>query len=310
MKRINLITSCTNSKKRGSNAPLRLSHIKDHVTNLDRLAKKWLTNVHDELSNSGGYSVTSMYRGSHWFNAIKASNQSNIDLWVISAGLGLLHCDDKIINYQATFSSGYDDSIPKYEFTSVVSNQKWWSCLCDMTTNITHPNSISSLMETRRDELFIIAASNQYIEAVFLDLINGMKHLNSPESQLVVITSGKLKVNELDKCLLFSESKLKKWLGCNMVSLNICLANRLIEFCRNSTTNDFILSKKIISNEINNVAVKEERKTIKCTDDEILEYIAMIKKFVPDISASNCLKNFRQMGNSSEERRFRNLFNK
>ncbi|MBN1087698.1 hypothetical protein [Pantoea sp. 1B4] len=69
-----------------------------------------------------------LYKGGHWAIAKATLSQYPIDLWVLSAGLGLLHHKDKIVPYKATFAAGYDESIPLYsnEFFGKTFHRTWW----------------------------------------------------------------------------------------------------------------------------------------------------------------------------------------
>ncbi|MEB0790474.1 hypothetical protein VC835_22165 [Citrobacter portucalensis] len=46
-----------------------------------------------------------LYTGQHWCRAVAAAARNGAEMWVISAGLGLLHASDPVVPYEATFSS-------------------------------------------------------------------------------------------------------------------------------------------------------------------------------------------------------------
>ncbi|WP_409566874.1 DUF6884 domain-containing protein [Pseudescherichia sp.] len=46
-----------------------------------------------------------LYTGQHWRCAFTAVANTGAELWIISAGLGLLHVTDRIVPYEATFAS-------------------------------------------------------------------------------------------------------------------------------------------------------------------------------------------------------------
>jgi len=308
MKRINLITTCSNSKT-ATNDTLKLCSIKQDFDNLHNLANKWSNLIDQMMHKNYGLCASTLYKGGHWSNALKATSGLDVDLWVVSAGLGLLHSDDFAINYQATFSSGQADSIPLYGLSKTESSQRWWHYLCKIRTSYSKLNSISTLMQERCDEIFIIAGSNVYIEAIYCDLIDGMMHLTNATEQLAIITS---KNSSYEKCNLkdnnlFSSKRMMSWLKCNMTSLNVSLANKLITILIKNDY-DLIAAKKTIINKLDELPSIIKSTNIKCTDMDLRKYIRNEIEFNSSVSATKCLLKLRKNGLSAEEHRFRTIF--
>ncbi|EPK3140283.1 DUF6884 domain-containing protein [Enterobacter kobei] len=46
-----------------------------------------------------------LYTGQHWSRAVAAAARSGAEMWILSAGLGLLHVSDPVVPYEATFST-------------------------------------------------------------------------------------------------------------------------------------------------------------------------------------------------------------
>ncbi|MGR6751297.1 hypothetical protein [Aeromonas sp. s7(2024)] len=309
MPHINLITTCSNSKGK-SNSTLRLDGIKHKYDNLHELALSWSNLITENMQNNQPTDAINLYKGSHWTNALKAKKHEFVDLWVISAGLGLINANDSTINYQATFTPNCDDSIPTYGMTSKESSRVWWSHLCKIKNNYSRCKSIAHLMQSKHDELFIIAGSNIYINAILDDLIQGAKFLSNPQKQLVIITSSTESFSEkkiIKDCFLSSSKLMLPWLKCNATSLNICLANKFIELLKEQNF-DYCSTKNSINQMHNTIPAIVKSDKIKCTDEYLRIYISTELQSNSNLSATKCLIKLRSSGRCAEERRFRKVF--
>lgn len=159
-----------------------------------------------------------LYTGQHWQRAVNAAKTTGAGLWVLSAGLGLLHISDPVVPYEATFSS-----MP-------FSHRTLWSLLTASPPGERRCASLQALMQQRPLDRFIVAASPVYLRAVENDLRVGSKALASSE-QLTVVTS-KAWRGELNGQIRVTNAGMMKELNTNMTGLNISLAVRLLQ-CEN-----------------------------------------------------------------------------
>lgn len=67
--------------------------------------KAWLQMLGQALSKQPLMTAGEMYSGQHWQRAVKAIESTGAEMWVLSAGLGLLQISDRVVPYEATFSS-------------------------------------------------------------------------------------------------------------------------------------------------------------------------------------------------------------
>lgn len=309
MPHINLITTCSNSKEK-TNKTLRLNSIKHKYDSLHELALSWSKHIAEFMQNNTSIEAISLYKGSHWANALKAINNKDVDLWVASAGLGLLNANDYAVNYQATFTPGSDDSIPAYGLTNKESSRLWWSYLCDIENKYSRCTSIAKLMGSKSDDIFIVAGSNIYINAILDDLIKGANFLSNPQKQLVIITSTAelfIENNIISSCFLSSSKLMLPWLQCNATSLNISLANKFITLLKEHEF-DCCFTKKIIDDKHKSIPVTVKVDKMKCTDEYLRTYILSELTCDSKMSATKCLTKLRNAGICAEERRFRNVF--
>ncbi|ELC6355107.1 tgtA5 cluster protein 2 [Enterobacter hormaechei] len=135
-------------------------------------------------------------------------------MWVISAGLGLLHVSDPVVPYEATFSS-----MPFCHRTH-------WERLTTRPPAERRCTSLRALMQARPDDRFVVAASPVYLRAVETDLLAGRGELTTSE-QLQVVTS-KGYQGSLKDSVRYTSAGMMKGLNTNMTGLNICYALQLI----------------------------------------------------------------------------------
>ncbi|EGH2839846.1 TPA: DUF6884 domain-containing protein [Salmonella enterica subsp. diarizonae serovar 61:l,v:z35] len=209
-----LITSCTKGKhfQSGSRAELK---IRAEQTPEEAMAS-WAATIKRSQSSSPAPAL-SLYAGNHWSTAKEILRTTeNMELWVISAGLGFLNSRDLVDAYEATFHD-----LP-------FSHRQWWRELTNTFGKKRSVNSIEALMKARPCDDYVIAASPVYIAAVEDDILAGTEYLNNSVAQLTVVTSGAY-CGSLKPYLIRSESRMMRELSSNMVCLNIKLAQYIIK---------------------------------------------------------------------------------
>lgn len=101
--------------------------------------------------------VRQMYKGRAFAEALRAVDVIKGDLWIVSAGLGLIAPDQPIPAYSLTISSGAEDSIlPK----TGCSPNEWWRELIAVSGNQALPDA----------GLILFALSAPYLEMIGEDL--------------------------------------------------------------------------------------------------------------------------------------------
>ncbi|MFZ4254395.1 DUF6884 domain-containing protein [Enterobacter ludwigii] len=208
-----LITSCTKGKHCQCSSRAELS-IRSGQTPEEAMAS-WAETI-KRSQRTSPVPALSLYSGNHWSTAKEILRTTeNLELWVISAGLGFLNSRDLVDTYEATFHD-----LP-------FSHRQWWQELTKTFGKERMANSIETLMETRPFDDYVIAASPVYISAVEHDILAGASKLNNHISQLTVVTSGAYS-GRLEPYLIRSESRMMRQLSSNMVCLNIKLAQYII----------------------------------------------------------------------------------
>ncbi|EHA4004572.1 hypothetical protein JKN35_004773 [Salmonella enterica] len=214
-----LITSCSKGKNQltPESPALCISEGESHTSVLSR----WLEQTQSSRNRTALRAIDT-YRGTHWSIAKEIQcSTPNVELWVISAGMGFLHSSDMVIPYEATFHQ-----IP-------FSHAAWWQSLNESFSIDRRASSISNLMHSNPMDDYVIAGSPVYIKAVELDVQKGLSALQNPGKQLTVITS-KTYSGFLEPYLIRSHAGMLGELKSIMVCLNIKLAQSLIAARMNS----------------------------------------------------------------------------
>jgi len=307
---INLITTCTNGKNSDSKAILSLSQFSSGRTPSNVLVNSWCNALKEAILTSATVCAEDLYKGGHWATAKAILKQYPVDLWILSAGLGLLHHKDKVIPYKATFAVGYEESIPSYshEYVGKTFHRTWWKEISERSCfKSQHPTSITELMKKNNRDFFIICGSPDYINAIELDVINGLEYLVDSKKQLLIITSKKIN-NRLEGYLFKTSQKMANWLKCNMLMLNISMAKYIINDFTSNKSNDLNDISLHISDDLSELPEREIKKGIRRSPEEVNHFILKMMHQEPGISATHALRTFRDSGNSFEEKRFRAAF--
>jgi len=298
--KIHLITSCTNLKKSSIKGKISLKDIKCELNPIDTV-KSWIESIENPEQQ---VAVSDLYVGDHWKIA-NSINYPNLDLWVLSAGYGLVHKSSLVGSYDATFSPDSDNAIKH----AGLENHEWWDAIHQYRSKENYScDDFSSLIELNRSDIFVVAASPSYLKVISSDL----KHLISrgilTKDNLVIISSKHNIGKELEDYLLISSADFSSTLKGARVSLNIRLAQYLLD----SREGEFkgvqtIMDKynQLRNNSLKHIAVVRK----KLTDDEVINFIRSELKILGiDTGASLLLRNLRSNNLACEQKRFTKLF--
>ncbi len=155
--RWSIVTNCSNIKRRRD--PPIGPDLRSKT--LERLCSEWVKRVNASATLE---SVKSTYGGRTFLEATFVSDYLNAELYVISAGLGLVHADDKIPNYNMTISSG-SGSIANWLHEKGHLSKDWWAIL---NSKIGNPLPILRLIE--ESEGVIFALPSTYLEMIMAEL--------------------------------------------------------------------------------------------------------------------------------------------
>lgn len=274
MSKINVILTCSSSKKLETPPSLSLKNFKKE--SVEELSKSWMSNI---LSNSfTTLPAIEMYKGVYWEVVKKLYNNSKINkIWVISAGYGLIDINYNISSYNIGFKDKSLNSI-KLNTLNPTKNvfSEWW----DNITDITH-NKISDLYNS--NEIYIIYASYDYMKAIKNDIC---KIISKPN---VFIVSPDTKIKQFEPYILYTPSDLRYVLGGNKMTSSIkaveYLVNNFSSFNHSKINNHF---KHLINQA--NIPTQTRTKRKKIGDEEMIKYIKEIGIDSPFTSIFNFIR--------------------
>lgn len=208
--KLHLIITCTRRKKVAAGIT-----VFPEERNAPSAYETWLQMLDQTLDKQPLLTAGELYSGQHWQRAVTATESTGAELWVLSAGLGLLHISDPVVPYEATFSS------------MRFSHRSMWSLLTSRPPTPRRCASLQTLMQERPHDRFIVAASPVYLNAVEEDLCSGRNELTSLE-QLTIVTS-KAYQGCLGNNVVLASAAMMKELNTNMTGLNISHAVKILQ---------------------------------------------------------------------------------
>ncbi len=188
-----IVTNCSSVKRRRGEPITPVLRFR----NLDDLCCAWVKKIKTETDLE---TVVDTYGGRSFTESLTACERIGADLYVISAGLGLVHQKDLIPNYNLTVSQG-DGSIADWLAQKNTASAAWWHVL---NVQLGKPTPITRL--AMKSEGLILALPSTYLELISSELL-----MLSDEAleKLYIITSyaGQKKVEERLKkrCLPYDE---------------------------------------------------------------------------------------------------------
>lgn len=159
-----LITTCTNRKRKP--VPFLLQASSLPYDSQDAVLSEWLTRISMVILR---HKASTIYCGRSFTEACKAKNTVSGELWIISAGLGLVYENEEIPSYSLTLSKSVKDSVLEKINGPVFFPTKWWK---DLNSSKGTPNPLHQLVSNKPEHLFVIALSRAYASMVQHDLLS------------------------------------------------------------------------------------------------------------------------------------------
>lgn len=313
-----IVSTCTNTKRIPPDDACLLDNC--HLGNYTYSIKEWVR----RLRQIGTERCTPrmLYQGSHWketLGCIRTAKEVGFEaeLWVLSAGWGLIPVDLPICSYGATFSPG-ENSVHNLpwpdELTPRDRARAWWKSL-HKYRKAWAPWSVPELptyASNRHKVLLLFILSREYFLAVEPDLME----LIGRGGDVAVVSAGLY--SEIanaspmvrDHVLPVSDKfkQADEYLNHTNVSLNARLANWLIRRFPDEVDSGSQPLYQVVTAIGESLPEMTRRKVEPLTDEEVLDFIA--KHFGPGSgSATQLLRVLRRKeGKSCEQKRFGRLY--
>jgi hypothetical protein len=310
--KLTVVSTCTNQKRGSATDDLHLGTFAGRFHRDS--AKAWVASL---AANQNGLPARELYVGSHWQESIACEGSArdlgiDAELWVLSAGYGLISSSEITTPYAASFAAG-TDSIQNLNwpagFTSGQKAREWWNLLHRYRKR--EGLSRFAFLAKKKTPLLIIV-SREYYNAVEPEIID----LISAGVNLMIVSAGLYRnLNSASSVvrphiLPFSDSfkQVDDYLNKTNVSLNARLATWLV---RNHSEAVFrgVESVVPILKKISDQLPPMERKDVnRMSDDDVLEFIARDYSETLN-SATKLLRRLRDIEKMScEQKRFGALF--
>lgn len=156
-----IVTNCT-SRKRTATTTLTVNE-DDFLRPLDNFVRRWSESLGQAApAAEAGH----LYGGRSIVEAKKAARVADADLYIVSAGLGLVHELDPVPSYDLTIAEG-SGSISSYLKNLRKSSTDWWDAL---TSELGQPRPTHSLFKARKNVIVIFALPASYLRLILSDL--------------------------------------------------------------------------------------------------------------------------------------------
>jgi hypothetical protein len=291
--RVVLVVACAQRKRTGAPNELRLSTINGAVANRLPEWQRRLGTVNAPL-----LPAQSLYTGDHWHAVLEAFSAvqrytPRVELWVISAGYGLIPGNQMIKPYSATFAGGDTDSVWRgpTDGPRRARLKEWWRGLAN---EVALPDLVTSRSTV------VIAAGANYVDAMEDDIAIAV---GKGKERVSVISAGSRDLPGL----LPLTSSFRAYVGGTDSATN---ARVLALLAAESATHRFLRHE--MAKRLNTIAAKLDPvpRTIgrKVTDREIAREIRAFRRRDPHPSRTAALRELRRRGIACEQSRFAHLW--
>jgi hypothetical protein len=159
MSGVHVLTLCTNRKHGTVDASLRARRLRSGTN--DAVSADWKERRSKSNAEIKAYD---RYKGRGFAEAKRATAALAAEMWVVSAGLGLVRAERKVPAYSLTITGNSEDCISRK--VRHFSSASWWAAIN------TSKRPIRGLVRSKKPELLIVNVSKPYIGMIGDDLLS------------------------------------------------------------------------------------------------------------------------------------------
>jgi hypothetical protein len=306
-----IIASCTERKRAPIPEGLHLGSLADGVPSVR--AKQWWERLlaHDVARQP----ANDLYSGEHWTLArrsleILINGGLEADLWIASAGYGLIPSSAPLRPYSATFAQGVPDSVTRGVLearTRPAILQAWWKCLGLFPGPEPRAcRSIQALAAESPRSALIVVGSPDYIRAMRPDLLAAREALKTPDNLIIISNRDLANDDELSAHLIPVDERCRTLLGGTMQGLNARVAHSLLEWGHDGPLT-FPRLRKRYDEMVSDAEKPPKPNREKMDDKDVLAFLRAELAKDPRAGWTPLLKALRGGGRACEQRRFKEL---
>lgn len=306
---LHIVASCTDRKRLPVPEALRLGTVRAAAHG--DLFKAWWHAL--QRHNSPTAPAAELYAGAHWtvvrdLPRVALSSGFQAELWVASAGYGLVPASAPIRAYAATFATGHPDAVAAPDEAPAEAAQAWWAKLAgEVGPEPAAPRTLAALARSSPHSRILVVASPRYLAAMEPDLLKAAEALRSPDGLLLVSGEPGPVDDELQQHWIPSVAALQGTLGGARMSLHARLARRILEEAATHGLGVSALRDRFI--ELARRAGPPPRYDRNPVDDNsVQQFILQQLRTNPKATHTGLLRAFRSSGQACEQGRFRRLF--
>jgi hypothetical protein len=230
-------------------------------------------------------------------------DSATANVWIASAGYGLITPETSICSYSATFTRNHPDFVGGADVKNGAQN--WWSKLIERNITGESVSSVTELIRRYPGTPLIASLSEDYWAALRSDFEDAAKLVMAPEN-LIIVAAGVSEKGSLARHFLPCSARLERELGRGRSALNVrTLAHILKKYPDQVGKNELFKTFEKLLSRLDDFPYPQRRQT---SDDEVSDFIRQKRAVFPKVSHSSLLRQFRAEGNACEQSRFRELF--
>jgi len=294
---LHLVVTCTN--KKSVDIPEQCKFFNSIGNSLNEKYNCFQKNLH----STNKIKAKDLYSSQYWsvVNSIVAQAntlQINLNVWICSAGHGLISWDSLISPYSITFSKDSEDSLGSNE-----NAQNWWSILSNNSIAVQDkPITFTNLLQRYNKDKFLMSLSTAYLKATYYDIKVGLQH----NPNVSIASVGGFKENMFDKQILPVDSRMIQHVGGVFSTLNINIIKFLFD-CSDIHYFEHEKMVKMLDAILYDTPenIKHQRTTL--DDTEIVSFIKS-QSIKENVSKTSLLRQLRDKGYACEQKRFGKIY--
>lgn len=306
--RLVIVASCSDRKSLPIADVLRLRTVP--VRPAATRTARWWRRVQDARAPSAP--ALDVYQGDHWsvvreLPALAKRAGFSPELWVMSAGYGLIPSTASIRGYSATFAKRHPDTVCP---ASGAGSERWWSEMATLRGPARgEPRRFTELLCDRRRTRVLVVGSSEYLRAALPDIQEAIRPLARSGRALVVSTRAGRLAPELEASTVPFDARLKAVLGGATQGLNARVARKLLLDAPRHGLDaaDIQVRFQRLLRQLPALPRYDEREPM--TDDQVKDFIRKELAGMPKRPGwTPLLRIMRKGGQKCEQSRFRRLY--
>lgn len=314
---LDVVVTCTDRKSAPPDASMQARNLTSGRSG-DLDISEWRRRL--QAAAGSAVPARNLYQGETWSAALEleeaaraARGRNNVRLWVLSAGYGLIQADAPVAPYGATFTASSPDFVGGAAAGAEGTEraQRWWQALC---RSAAEPFALRDLARSVAGDLLLVL-SEAYLRACRPDVTQAVA-ANERALVLTPAAGQSLRIQHaappFDARLLTTAEDRRRGTarpiarGTRM-SLNVRVARLLVERFEEGPIDRAAAHRYL--NELTEAQEPLQRYEGATKDDlEVRRFLAEALRSSPGATKSRLLREFRDGGNSCEQKRFGRLF--